>query len=123
MFVGGYTVFTLTESLSNRPCFRNVLFPSYFEESLAEFHQICKHIHMYKANTTDEKLRARGQYYWSYFPLKFLMAFVLDSFLNILQSYQWNFIKPWKHIPIFKTHTYDKNLRARGQYYWSYFPL
>ena len=33
------------------------------------FIKFCKHIHMYMANTTNKKIRARGQYYWSYFPL------------------------------------------------------
>ena len=72
VYVGGYTVFTLSESLTNRPtdrvsvtfCFLNIL-----KNHRWNFIKFCKHIRMYKANTTDEKLRARGQYYWSYFPL------------------------------------------------------
>ena len=44
VFVGGYTVFTLSVHLKVRPtvrlCVRNVLFPLYLEESLMEFHQI-----------------------------------------------------------------------------------
>ena len=52
-----------------RPCVRNVLFPYYLEESLMDFIKFCKHIHMYKANISNKKLRARGQYYWSYFTL------------------------------------------------------
>ena len=38
----------------------------------------------------------------------------MDCFLDILKSHQWNFIKPCKHNPIFKTNTYNENLRARG---------
>ena len=77
---------------------------------------------MFKANTADEKLRARGPIL-ELFPFVILNGFCIDSFLNILKSHQWNFIKPGKHIPIFKTNTYIKNLRAWGQYYMSYFPL
>ena len=38
----------------------------------------------------------------------------IDCFLDILKSHQWNFIKLCKHNPIFKTNTYNENLRARG---------
>ena len=44
-------------------------------------------------------------------------------FLNILKSHCWIFIKPCKHVQICKTNTLDKKLRARGQFYSSYFPL
>ena len=50
-------------------------------------------------------------------------GFCIDSLLNILKSHLWSFIKPCKHIPFFKTNTYNNKLRARCQYYWSYFPL
>ena len=41
-------------------------------------------------------------------------GFCIDCFLDILKSHQWNFIKPCKQNPIFKTNTYNENLRARG---------
>ena len=57
------------------------------------------------------------------FPFVILNGICIDSYLNILKSHWWNCIKPCKHIPIFKTNTNNKNLRARGQCYKSYFPL
>ena len=43
VFVGGYTVFTLSvrpnERTNERKCVRDVLFPKYLEESLIEFYQ------------------------------------------------------------------------------------
>ena len=52
------------ESVSVTFCFLNIL------ESLCwNFIKLCKNILMYKANTTFKKLRARGRYYRSYFPL------------------------------------------------------
>ena len=44
-------------------------------------------------------------------------------FLNILKSHCWIFIKPCKHVHICKTNTLNKKVRARGQFYQSYFPL
>ena len=44
-------------------------------------------------------------------------------FLNILKSHCWIFIKPCKHVHICKTNFLDKKVRARGQFYQSYFPL
>ena len=44
-------------------------------------------------------------------------------FLNILKSHRWIFIKPCKHVHICKTNTSNKKVRARGQFYKSYFPL
>ena len=38
-------------------------------------------------------------------------------FLNILKSHGWNFIKPCKHIHIYKTKTFNKKVRASGQFY------
>ena len=56
--------------LSDRLCVDNVLFPfNILKNHRWNFIKFCINIHMYKANTTDKKLRARGQYYWSYFPL------------------------------------------------------
>ena len=40
---------------------------------------------------------------------------VTFCFLNILKSHCWNFIKPCKHIHIYKTKTFSKKVRARGQ--------
>ena len=48
---------------------------------------------------------------------------VTFCFLNILKSPCWIFIKPCKHVHICKTNTLDKTVRARGQFYYSYFPL
>ena len=48
---------------------------------------------------------------------------VTFCFLNILKSHCWIFIKPCKHVHICKTNTSDKKVRARGQFYYSYFPL
>ena len=53
-----------TERVSVTFCFLNN-----FKNHRWNFIKFCKHFHMYKANTTNEKLRARGQYYGSYFPL------------------------------------------------------
>ena len=44
-------------------------------------------------------------------------------YLNILKSHCWIFIKPCKHVHICKTNVLDKKVRARGQFYQSYFPL
>ena len=44
-------------------------------------------------------------------------------FLNNSKSHCWIFIKPCKHVHICKTNTLDKKVRARGQFYLSYFPL
>ena len=63
VFVGGYTVFTLSvrtnermnESVSVTFCFLNIL-----KSHRWNFFKLCKNIHMYKANTTYKKLRARG---------------------------------------------------------------
>ena len=48
---------------------------------------------------------------------------VTFCFLNILKSHGWIFIKPCKHVHICKTNTLNKKVRARGQFYKSYFPL
>ena len=88
-----------------------------------EFHQTLQKHSYFKANTTYKKIKGLGQILWELFPFVILNGFCIDSFLDILKSHQWNFIKPCKHIPIFKTNTNNKILRARGQYYWSYCPL
>ena len=72
VFVGGYTVFTLSDRTNDRPTERvsvTFCFLNNFKNHRWNFIKFCKHIHMYKANTTNKKLRVRGQYYWSYFPL------------------------------------------------------
>ena len=48
---------------------------------------------------------------------------VTFCFLNILKSHCWIFIKPCKHVHICKTNALNKIVRARGQFYYSYFPL
>ena len=45
-----------------------------------EFHQICKHIHMYKANTTNKTIRARANTI-GVFPFVILNGFCIDSSL------------------------------------------
>ena len=44
-------------------------------------------------------------------------------FLKILKSHSWILIKPCKHVHICKTNTLNKKVRARGQFFKSYFPL
>ena len=48
------------------------------------------------------------------FPFVISDEFRIDCFLDILKNHQWNYTKPCKHNPIFKTNTYNENLRARG---------
>ena len=62
VFVGEYTVFTLSDR-HNRPSFRNVFL------SLVSLKSHCKHFRIYKTNTYDTIVRAKGQFYKSYFPL------------------------------------------------------
>ena len=42
---------------------------------------------------------------------------VTFCYFNILKSHCWIFIKPCKHVHICKTNTWDKKVRARGQFY------
>ena len=72
VFVGGYTVFTL----SVRPDVRASIRPSVtfcFLNKLKSHGwnliKPCIHIHIYRANTYNKKIRARGHFYESYFPL------------------------------------------------------
>ena len=44
-------------------------------------------------------------------------------FLNILKRQWWKFIKLCRHIDIDKMYFYNRKLRARGQFCWSYCPL
>ena len=44
-------------------------------------------------------------------------------FFNILKRQWWKFIKFCRHIDIDKMYVYNRKLRARGQFYWSYCPL
>ena len=83
----------------------------------------CKHIPIFKTNTNNKNIRARGQYLLELFPFVILKSFCIDSFINILKSHRWNFIKPCKHIPIFKTNTNNKNLRAKGPILLELFPF
>ena len=65
---GGYTVFTFSVRACVRPsvtlCFLNI-----FKSHCLIFIKPCKHVHICKTNTLNKKVRARGQFYWSYFPL------------------------------------------------------
>ena len=64
----GYTVFTLSVRARVRPsvtfCFLNNL-----KSNCWIFIKLCKNIHICKTNTLNKKVRARGQFYLSYFPL------------------------------------------------------
>ena len=44
-------------------------------------------------------------------------------FFNILKRQWWKFIKFCRHIDIDKMYVYNRKLRARGQFCWSYCPL
>ena len=44
-------------------------------------------------------------------------------FFNILKRQWWQFIKFCRHIDIDKMYVYNRKLRARGQFCWSYCPL
>ena len=44
-------------------------------------------------------------------------------FLNILKRQWWKFIKLCRHIDIDNMYVYNRQLRARGQFCWSYCPL
>ena len=64
---GGFTVFTL----SVRPCVRPPVRPSvtfcFLNNSKSHcwiFIKPCKHVHICKTNTSDKKVRARGQFFW-----------------------------------------------------------
>ena len=48
---------------------------------------------------------------------------VTFCFLNNLKSHGWNLIKPCIHIHIYRANTYNKEIRARGHFYESCFPL
>ena len=68
----GYTVFTLSVRPCVRPCVRPSITFCFFNNSKSHcwiFIKPCKHIHICKTNTLDKKVRARGQFYLSYFPL------------------------------------------------------
>ena len=72
VFVGGYTVFTLSVCPTIRSSDRvsvTLSFLNILKNHCWNFIKFCKHIHRYKANTSTKKLRAMGQYCWSYFPL------------------------------------------------------
>ena len=68
----GYTVFTLSVRLSVRPCMRpsvTLCFLNILKNQCWIFIKPCKHVHICKTNFLDKKVRARGQFYQSYFPL------------------------------------------------------
>ena len=73
LFVGGI-LFSRCPSV--RPCVRACVRPSVtfcFLNNLKShcwiFIKPCKHVHICKTNTLDKKVRTRGQFYLSYFPL------------------------------------------------------
>ena len=77
LFVGGI-LFSRCPSVrvSVRPCVRASVRPSVtfcFLNNLKShcwiFIKPCKHVHICKTNTLDKKVRTRGQFYLSYFPL------------------------------------------------------
>ena len=78
LFVVGYTVFTLSVRVCVRVCVRPCVRPS-----------VCPSVR----------------------------PSVTFCFLNILKSHCLIFIKPCKHVHIYKTNTLNKNVRARGQFY------
>ena len=43
-------------------------------------------------------------------------SYVTFCFLNILKSHCWNYIKPCKHIHIYKAKTFNKKVRATHQF-------
>ena len=51
------------------------------------------------------------------------MAFNIGLYAYSIIGHCWIFIKPCKHVHICKTNTLDKKVRARGQFFLSYFPL
>ena len=77
---------------------------------------------MYKANTTNKKLRARGQYYWSYFPFVILNGFCIDCFSVYLKELSMEFYQicfsvylkelSMEFYQILQTHSY-----VHGKYY------
>ena len=129
MFVGGYTVFTLSECPSVHPsvrptdrvsvtfCFLNIL--KKYQWNFVKFcippaNCVCGRVYCFHVVRMSVRPSVRPSD-------RPCVCNVL--FLNILKNYQWNFIKFCKHIYIYKANTTNKKLWARGQYYWSYFPL
>ena len=69
---GGYTVFTLSVHPSERPSIRpsvTFCFLNIFKSHGWNFIKPCIHIHIYRANTYNKNVGARGHFYESYFPL------------------------------------------------------
>ena len=52
-----------------------------------------------------------------------IVALLGYLFFNILKRQWWKFIKFCRHIDIDKMNVYNRKLRARGQFCWSYCPL
>ena len=72
VFVGGYTVFTLSVRPSVRPSIRpsvRFCFLNIFKSHGWNFIKPCILIHIYRANTYNKNVWARGHFYESYFPL------------------------------------------------------
>ena len=66
---GGYTVFTLSIRLSVRPSVTFWFFFYILKRQLWKFIKFCRHIDINKMYVYNRKLRARGQFCWSYCPL------------------------------------------------------
>ena len=71
MFVGGYTVFTLSVRSSVMFCFLNI-----FKSHKWNFIKPCILFHIYRLDTDNGNVWASGHFFESYFPLKFLIACV-----------------------------------------------
>ena len=122
-----------------RPCVRpsvTLCFLNILKRHCWIFIKPCKHVHICKTNTL---LYPRKLCLWWVYCFHVVRpcvracvrpsvrASVRPSvtfcFLNILKRHCWIFIKPCKHVHICKTNTLDKKVRARGQFFKSYFPL
>ena len=65
----------------------------------------------------------RTQCSWRVYCFHVVCPSVTFCFLNILKSYCWNFIKPCKHIHIYKIKTFNIKVRAKGHIFVELFPF
>ena len=82
----------------------------------------CKHIHIYLTNIHIKTVRARGQFYKSYFPLKFLLALVymhkvlgwaIQLILQLLITQSNTFLTQCTHIEHMLEGVLVKNIFAK----------